>query len=236
MAQTAPIPPLLPKSCCTSAPQQHTNDRFLSLPLLRKGSLLRKNGNDLDDCSWPPVGDLRCTPRRTMPNSAPFRRAWTTIIPTPDGPIRMIGYDTGLRDCWHLAFVRLGSEYEYEAHSLWVIPARSCRCLSSGCVPENMSALTREFRRFAKSRRGLAISLFQHPRNFGPLMLGEEGNAPAFLESARCKSPAAETKQTRGLDDRCSIRKILREIGVHDVSLEYPRAPECNTRFIFSSR
>lgn len=166
-----------------------------------------------------------------MPNSTPLKRAWITTIPTPDGPIRMIGYGTGLHDCWHLAFVKSSCECGSEVPRLWVIPARSCACLSNNYPPENMSVLTGEFRRFASSRHGIAILLFQHPRNFGSLLLGEdEGNALAFLASA-CGSSAAETKRTQGSDHQCLIREILQEIGIDDISLEYPPVPEMQYKF-----
>lgn len=160
----------------------------------------------------------------SMPTPSPIRRSWATVIPTNHGPIQMIGYETGEGDSWHLAFVRSGGEHNTEASGLWVLPASSCTCLSHTLAPECLNTLTKEFRRFAHSNRGVAISLFQHPRNFGPLMLGEGLNIAQFFTTSRCAGtgPLPFANCPVG----CKIRKILRDIGVRNICLEYPLSPE----------
>jgi hypothetical protein len=135
----------------------------------------------------------------------------------------MIGYATGEDDSWHLAFVKLG---DGNARGLWVLPASSCTCLSHNLPTESISTLTSEFQRFARSKRGVAISLFQHPRNFGPLMLGEGANLQDFVATSRCRGITGNSPAAVAQVEACEIKKILQEIGVRGVCLEYPCALE----------
>lgn len=142
----------------------------------------------------------------------------------------MIGYATGEDDSWHLAFVKLGAGNAPDARGLWVLPASSCTCISHNLPTESIRTLTFEFQRFARSKRGVAISLFQHPRNFGPLMLGEGANLVDFVATGRCRGITGNIPAAVVQVEACEIKKILQEIGVRGVCLEYPCAPEWKKR------
>jgi hypothetical protein len=146
----------------------------------------------------------------------------------------MIGYPTTNLDSWHLAFVKLGKSNAHGRLGLWIFPASSCMYLAQKDVAtENIRALSREFQRFTRSKQGVAISLNQHPRNFGPLMLGEGIDMSAFLATSCCHRTTANVSAFSVQRKTCEIAKILQEIGVDNIYLEYPsgselqKGPEC---------
>jgi hypothetical protein len=165
--------------------------------------------------AWNPA-----TPRDTTSD-----RAWATVIPLKSGPVRMVGYAAGCRDLWHLAFVRAAAEGHGGVPKLWLLPAGSCTCLSKDSSPECQSRLAHELRRFLGSENAVAIALYQHPQSFGPALFGVENEIGRLMNDERCNGWTNKKKNALGRRERCELRRILNDLGVSRVSLEYPRLP-----------
>jgi hypothetical protein len=92
--------------------------------------------------------------------------------------------------------------------------------------PECWSRLALELRRFLGSENAVAIALYQHPRSFGPALLGVENEIGRLINDERCNCRMNRKRNALDGKGRCELRGILNDLGVSRVSLEYPRLPE----------
>jgi hypothetical protein len=137
----------------------------------------------------------------------------------------MIGYTTNSPHSWHLAFLTACNDKAASTPRLWILPAGSCICAPKASAPESLGKLTAEFRRFVLAKNAIAISLYQHPRHFGPLFLGAESEIQEFLYSESCHTSAESELKRAG---QCNIRNILLDLSISRVRLQYPDIPGDN--------
>jgi len=151
-----------------------------------------------------------------MSSCMPLERVWSTWIPTESGRIQMRGYSTGVEGKWHLALIRRCDEGDDTTPKLWIIPQLVC-CHDAGSRPtDDTDELHFEYRRFAVCKYGVTIALSQHPRNLGFLLYVIQTKVEKLPYLSECKIAAGASS--------CSLKRILKEIGIKKVQLEYPRS------------
>lgn len=166
-----------------------------------------------------------------------FRPLWITKIPTPSGSIKMAGYPAATGKVPHLVFMHSeGWDRSFPAR-LWLLPGRSCWCVGRWLDPEMPEILSGEFQRFMETRNGVVIALHQRPEEFGRVVFG---NAPRWpwVAARRC------IENESGGPLNCTVARILANLGIHGVCLEYPPIENDHqvtfgqhiSRFLFSRR
>lgn len=149
-----------------------------------------------------------------MSSCVSLERAWSTWIPTESGRIQMLGYSTGYEGRWHLALIRRSNDGEGRNPGLWVIPRLACRRDAGSRPAGDADELHFECQRFAACKFGITIALSQHPRNLGQFLYGIHAKGERRPDISECGKAAGESS--------CILKRILKEIGIEKVQLEYP--------------
>jgi hypothetical protein len=128
----------------------------------------------------------------------------------------MLGYRTGDDSRWHVVLVRRGSDGEGRKPGLWVMPRLACRRDGESGPAGDADELHSEYRRFAVCKYGITIALSQRPHNLGCLLYGIHAEDETGPDISECGMVAGTSS--------CTVKRILREIGVEKVQLEYPHS------------
>jgi hypothetical protein len=127
----------------------------------------------------------------------------------------MLGYSTGDESRWHVVLVRRSSEAEGRSPGLWVMPRLACR-RDGGSGPADTDELHSEYKRFAVCKYGITIALSQRPHDLGCLLYGIRAKDETVLDISECGRIAGTSS--------CTVKRILKEIGIAKVQLEYPHS------------
>jgi hypothetical protein len=128
----------------------------------------------------------------------------------------MLGYSTGEESRWHLALVRRSNDDEGGKPGLWVMPRLACHRDTASQPAGEADELHFEYQRFALCKYGITIALSQHPENLGCLLYGIRAKDERRPDISECGEAATASS--------CILKRILKEIGIEQVQLEYPRS------------
>jgi hypothetical protein len=159
---------------------------------------------------------------KAAPSSGTIVRAWSTVLPIKSHRLQMIGYESGVEGGWHLAFVKAGSDAGEAPVDIWVFPASACTCMWGMSEAESGPELASAFQEFLRAESGIAVALLQHPRDFGPLIVGGKPDIAGCMFQRQCRGalPGAFTGSTA--TGACVIETILCDLGVKQIHLRYP--------------